>query len=152
MGSIGHLRPSRTNYVAVLCHIKNDPYYIQGEWKRKFEWCLEHQCLNVNASYNLPVIQWIKFLSKYLKSSFSVLQVGPWLLALFIFVVCGSAVFQIIQSIRMAWIWAVSPPSGYGYPPLGTNLYCKLNVSNIITNDYLLRLFDTWISDYFIGR
>ena len=29
-------------------------------------------------------------------------QVGPWLLALFIFVVCGSAVFQIIQSIRMA--------------------------------------------------
>ena len=30
------------------------------------------------------------------------LKVGPWLLALFIFVVCGSAVFQIIQSIRMA--------------------------------------------------
>ena len=29
-------------------------------------------------------------------------QVGPWLLALFIFVVCGSAIFQIIQSIRMA--------------------------------------------------
>lgn len=28
--------------------------------------------------------------------------VGPWLLALFIFVVVGSAVFQIIQSIRMA--------------------------------------------------
>ncbi|XP_056005857.1 stress-associated endoplasmic reticulum protein 2-like [Ostrea edulis] len=28
--------------------------------------------------------------------------VGPWLLGLFIFVVCGSAVFQIIQSIRMA--------------------------------------------------
>ncbi|KAB0796142.1 hypothetical protein PPYR_10203 [Photinus pyralis] len=28
--------------------------------------------------------------------------VGPWLLALFIFVVCGSAVFQIIQSIRMS--------------------------------------------------
>ncbi|CAH1405333.1 stress-associated endoplasmic reticulum protein 2 [Halyomorpha halys] len=28
--------------------------------------------------------------------------VGPWLLALFVFVVCGSAVFQIIQSIRMA--------------------------------------------------
>uniref|UniRef100_T1L5X0 Stress-associated endoplasmic reticulum protein n=1 Tax=Tetranychus urticae TaxID=32264 RepID=T1L5X0_TETUR len=26
--------------------------------------------------------------------------VGPWLLALFIFVVCGSAIFQIIQSIR----------------------------------------------------
>lgn len=28
--------------------------------------------------------------------------VGPWLLALFIFVICGSAVFQIIQSVRMA--------------------------------------------------
>lgn len=28
--------------------------------------------------------------------------VGPWLLALFIFVVCGSAIFQIIQSIRVA--------------------------------------------------
>ncbi|XP_014478903.1 PREDICTED: stress-associated endoplasmic reticulum protein 2 [Dinoponera quadriceps] len=29
-------------------------------------------------------------------------SVGPWLLALFLFLVCGSAVFQIIQSIRMA--------------------------------------------------
>ena len=28
--------------------------------------------------------------------------VGPWLLGLFVFVVCGSAVFQIIQSIWMA--------------------------------------------------
>ncbi|XP_037925676.1 stress-associated endoplasmic reticulum protein 2 [Hermetia illucens] len=28
--------------------------------------------------------------------------VGPWLLALFLFVVCGSAIFQIIQSIRVA--------------------------------------------------
>ncbi|RZB39165.1 RAMP4 domain containing protein [Asbolus verrucosus] len=28
--------------------------------------------------------------------------VGPLILALFIFVVCGSAIFQIIQSIRMA--------------------------------------------------
>uniref|UniRef100_A0A670J5Y9 Stress-associated endoplasmic reticulum protein n=2 Tax=Podarcis TaxID=42163 RepID=A0A670J5Y9_PODMU len=27
--------------------------------------------------------------------------VGPWLLALFVFVVCGSAIFQIIQSIRL---------------------------------------------------
>ncbi|CRK97154.1 CLUMA_CG010551, isoform A [Clunio marinus] len=30
------------------------------------------------------------------------LSVGPWLLALFLFVVCGSAIFQIIQSIRIA--------------------------------------------------
>jgi len=28
--------------------------------------------------------------------------VGPWLLGLFVFVVCGSAIFQIIQSIWMA--------------------------------------------------
>ncbi|XP_069071671.1 stress-associated endoplasmic reticulum protein 1-like [Pleurodeles waltl] len=27
--------------------------------------------------------------------------VGPWLVALFVFVVCGSAIFQLIQSIRM---------------------------------------------------
>ncbi|XP_078693181.1 stress-associated endoplasmic reticulum protein 2-like isoform X2 [Branchiostoma floridae x Branchiostoma belcheri] len=27
--------------------------------------------------------------------------VGPWLLALFIFVVCGSAVFEIISKIRI---------------------------------------------------
>jgi len=28
--------------------------------------------------------------------------VGPWLLGLFVFVVCGSAIFQLIQSIWMA--------------------------------------------------
>jgi len=36
------------------------------------------------------------------KPSESKTPVGPWLLALFVFVVVGSAVFQIIQSIRMA--------------------------------------------------
>lgn len=39
------------------------------------------------------------------KQSESKTPVGPWLLALFVFVVVGSAVFQIIQSIRMAWMW-----------------------------------------------
>jgi len=29
--------------------------------------------------------------------------VGPWMLALFVFVVCGSAIFQIIQSIRFGY-------------------------------------------------
>lgn len=38
---------------------------------------------------------------KTLKAAEDKYPVGPWLLALFIFVVCGSAVFQIIQSIRM---------------------------------------------------
>lgn len=36
------------------------------------------------------------------KSKDNQYPVGPWLLALFIFVVCGSAIFQIIQSIRAA--------------------------------------------------
>ena len=36
------------------------------------------------------------------KQAESKTPVGPWLLALFVFVVVGSAVFQIIQSIRMA--------------------------------------------------
>lgn len=38
---------------------------------------------------------------KSLKPAEEKYPVGPWLLALFIFVVCGSAIFQIIQSIRM---------------------------------------------------
>lgn len=39
---------------------------------------------------------------KTLKNKENQYPVGPWLLALFIFVVCGSAIFQIIQSIRGA--------------------------------------------------
>jgi len=39
---------------------------------------------------------------KTTKQAESKTPVGPWLLALFVFVVVGSAVFQIIQSIRMA--------------------------------------------------
>jgi len=48
---------------------------------------------NVLARGNVP---------KSLKPSDEKYPVGPWLLALFLFVVCGSAVFQIIQSIRMS--------------------------------------------------
>jgi len=36
------------------------------------------------------------------KSNDDASPVAPWILGLFVFVVCGSAVFQIIQSIRMA--------------------------------------------------
>lgn len=36
------------------------------------------------------------------KSKENQYPVGPWLLAFFLFVVCGSAIFQIIQSIRIA--------------------------------------------------
>ncbi|MPC09525.1 stress-associated endoplasmic reticulum protein 2-like [Eriocheir sinensis] len=47
---------------------------------------------NVTQRGNVP---------KTTKSEEDNYPVGPWLLGLFIFVVCGSAVFQIIQSIRM---------------------------------------------------
>ncbi|XP_076066689.1 stress-associated endoplasmic reticulum protein 2 isoform X1 [Oratosquilla oratoria] len=47
---------------------------------------------NVTMRGNVP---------KTTKSSEDQYPVGPFLLGLFIFVVCGSAVFQIIQSIRM---------------------------------------------------
>ncbi|XP_034940034.1 stress-associated endoplasmic reticulum protein 2 [Chelonus insularis] len=40
--------------------------------------------------------------SKSSKSQEESSPVGPWLLALFLFVVCGSVIFQLIQSIRMA--------------------------------------------------
>jgi len=46
----------------------------------------------VNLRGNVP---------KTSKADESKAPVGPWLLGLFLFVVCGSAVFQIIQSIRM---------------------------------------------------
>jgi hypothetical protein len=48
---------------------------------------------NITARGNVP---------KSTKPDQEKYPVGPWLLALFIFVVCGSAIFQIIQSIRMA--------------------------------------------------
>lgn len=38
---------------------------------------------------------------KSTKQTDSKTPIGPWLLALFVFVVVGSVVFQIIQSIRM---------------------------------------------------
>uniref|UniRef100_A0A646QC65 Stress2 n=2 Tax=Scolopendridae TaxID=41363 RepID=A0A646QC65_9MYRI len=46
---------------------------------------------NVNLRGNVP---------KTSKTVDEKYPVGPWMLALFLFVVCGSAIFQIIQSIR----------------------------------------------------
>jgi len=48
---------------------------------------------NINARGIVP---------KTLKNTEEKSPVGPALMALFLFVVCGSAVFQIIQSIRMS--------------------------------------------------
>ncbi|KAI2803807.1 Stress-associated endoplasmic reticulum protein 2 [Blomia tropicalis] len=48
---------------------------------------------NVLIRGQVPKSQAKDFQDKY--------PVGPWLLGLFLFVVCGSALLQIIQSIRM---------------------------------------------------
>jgi len=70
--------------------------------------------LNLNFYFKMPSKQIMRLQSekhsknvinrgnvpKTLKSDEEKYPVGPWLLGLFIFVVCGSAIFQIIQSIR----------------------------------------------------
>ncbi|CAG9822367.1 unnamed protein product [Phaedon cochleariae] len=61
--------------------------------KQRMRIANEKAMKNVTLRGNVP---------KSTKQSQEGSAVGPWLLALFIFVVCGSAVFQIIQSIRMA--------------------------------------------------
>jgi hypothetical protein len=60
--------------------------------KQRMRLANEKAMKNVGLRGNVP---------KTLKTEEEKYPVGPWLLALFIFVVCGSAVFQIIQSIRM---------------------------------------------------
>lgn len=49
---------------------------------------------NVNARGNVP--------KSLAKADEDKSPVGPYLLAFFVFVVCGSALFQIIQSIRFS--------------------------------------------------
>ncbi|CAG9836434.1 unnamed protein product [Diabrotica balteata] len=61
--------------------------------KQRMRLANEKAMKNVTLRGNVP---------KSTKQSQESSPVGPWLLALFVFVVCGSAVFQIIQSIRMA--------------------------------------------------
>ncbi|KAL4220561.1 40S ribosomal protein S23 [Mactra antiquata] len=60
--------------------------------KQRMRLASEKHSKNINTRGNVP---------KSLKPQEEKYPVGPWLLALFIFVVCGSAIFQIIQSIRM---------------------------------------------------
>lgn len=61
--------------------------------KQRMRLANEKHSKNITTRGNVP---------KSLKPAEEKYAVGPWLLGLFIFVVCGSAVFQIIQSIRMA--------------------------------------------------
>jgi hypothetical protein len=60
--------------------------------KQRMRLMNEKHSKNVHNRGNVP---------KTLKTAEEKYPVGPWMLALFIFVVCGSAVFQIIQSIQM---------------------------------------------------
>jgi len=62
--------------------------------KQRMRIASEKHSKNITARGNIP---------KTLKNSEEKSPVGPALMALFLFVVCGSAVFQIIQSIRMSW-------------------------------------------------
>jgi len=61
--------------------------------KQRMRIANERHQLKVNERGNVP---------NTLKGSEESRVVGPWLLGLFIFVVCGSAVFQIIQTVWMA--------------------------------------------------
>ncbi|CAG0907288.1 unnamed protein product [Cyprideis torosa] len=61
--------------------------------KQRMRIANEKATKNITQRGNVP---------KTLKSTSNDYSVGPWLLGLFIFVVCGSAIFQIIQSIRLA--------------------------------------------------
>jgi len=62
--------------------------------KQRMRIASEKHSKNITTRGNVP---------KTLKNSEEKSPVGPALMALFLFVVCGSAVFQIIQSIRMSW-------------------------------------------------
>ncbi|KAL5476260.1 hypothetical protein EMCRGX_G026183 [Ephydatia muelleri] len=61
--------------------------------KQRMRIASQRHSQNVVARGNVPKTQ---------KSSEEKTPIGPYLLALFIFVVCGSAVLQLIQSIRMS--------------------------------------------------
>jgi hypothetical protein len=59
--------------------------------KQKMRVASEKHSKNVNSRGNVP---------KTLKTQDDQYPVAPWLLGLFIFVVCGSAIFEIIQAVR----------------------------------------------------
>lgn len=61
--------------------------------KQRMRIASEKHSQNVTSRGNVP---------KSLKADEEKSPIGPYLLAFFIFVVCGSAIFQLIQSIRMS--------------------------------------------------
>eukprot|EP00794_Sanderia_malayensis_P010787 gene10787-11941_t len=62
--------------------------------KQRMRVASEKHSQNVTSRGNVP---------KSMRPNEDKYPVGPVLLGLFLFVVCGSAVFQIIQSIRMGF-------------------------------------------------
>ncbi|CAH1738533.1 Stress-associated endoplasmic reticulum protein [Cinara cedri] len=61
--------------------------------KQRMRIANEKASKNITQRGNVP---------KSTKSEKNKTPVSPWLLALFLFVVCGSVIFQLIQSIRSA--------------------------------------------------
>lgn len=84
--------------------------------KQRMKVASEKHSKNITTRGNVP---------KTLKNAEEKSPVGPALMALFLFVVCGSAVFQIIQSIRMSW---------RGWPLTWTNAGCgKSSLCSVAT-------------------
>ncbi|XDV30924.1 hypothetical protein PO909_033747 [Leuciscus waleckii] len=63
--------------------------------------CIYYMCVMCKQIPQLCFVYETFQLSLFQRPQEEKYPVGPWLLALFVFVVCGSAIFQIIQSIRM---------------------------------------------------
>jgi len=79
-------------YLAIFVVSSHQHHTINMPSKQRMRIANDKASKNVLNRGNVP---------KTLKAAEEKYPVGPWLLALFVFVVCGSAVFQIIQSIRM---------------------------------------------------
>ncbi|CAG2101727.1 unnamed protein product, partial [Medioppia subpectinata] len=78
-------------------HQKSDTLVVVFEIEETMVRSQKMRVANEKASKN---VQNRGNVPKTTKAADEKYPVGPWMLALFVFVVCGSAIFQIIQSIR----------------------------------------------------
>ncbi|CAH0717928.1 unnamed protein product, partial [Brenthis ino] len=89
-----HLRNSLNNEPLILRLLTNITVFTRKMApKQRMRIANEIASKNITMRGNVP---------KTTKEKDDQYPVAPWLIALFIFVVCGSAIFQIIQSIRLA--------------------------------------------------
>ena len=102
---------NKANHDVTFREILNFPLVMSATAQQRMKLANEKAMKNITNRGNVPKStkespeKYPVSLSFNQNNSFEInifFQVGPWLLALFIFVVCGSAIFQIIQSIRMA--------------------------------------------------